>query len=269
MDMKLGMIGAGNMAEAIVRAAIDHGVVPAEQIIAADPSEDRRALFASLGVTTTEDNAAVIEASEQVLLAIKPQTLPSIAAHLASTGKPSQIVMSIMAGIGSDKLEQAAGRPLRVVRVMPNTPLLVGRGMAGIALGKPAQPGDDALAMSLFSAGDSEAIRVDEAMMDAVSAVSGSGPAYLFYLAEAREKAAAGMGLGEHAQLLGAQTLCGESALLMQSEDSAAELRRKVTSPGGTTEAAINHMHENKLLNTVVDALRAAEARGKALGQSS
>src|SRR5690606_36198081 len=140
--------------------------------------------------------------SAQVLLAVKPQVMAQAAAELAAHGRADQVVISIMAGIGSGKLAAAVGRPTRVVRVMPNTPMMVGLGMAGIALGGDAKPGDDALAMDLFSAGRSRAIRVAEKDLDAITAVSGSGPAYLCYLAEAMEKAARELGLAQHARLL-------------------------------------------------------------------
>lgn len=262
----LGFIGAGNMAEAIAKAAVDGKVVPAKKIIAADPSEARRDAFVTYNIQTTEDNAAVVAESEQVLLAVKPQMLASIAPVLKQHLTDEQVVISIMAGITSAKLEAAIGKPARIVRVMPNTPMMVGRGMAGIALGEHAQEGDDELALNLFTAGDSHAIRVDESQIDAITAVSGSGPAYLFYLAEAMHDAAVKLGLAEHADTLVRQTLLGAATLLDGSIDTPAELRRKVTSPGGTTEAAIKVMDERTVKAAIVDALKAAEARSKELG---
>ncbi|MBI1335344.1 MAG: pyrroline-5-carboxylate reductase [Phycisphaera sp.] len=261
----LGLLGAGNMAEAIVRSAIDRGVLSAAQIVASDPSEVRRAVFDALGVKTVSDNAQVIGTSAQVLIAVKPQVMKQAAADLAKGLTDSQVVISIMAGVTSAKLSKEIGRPTRVVRVMPNTPLLVGEGMAGVALGVDAKAGDDALAMKLFAAGG-KAIRVEEKLIDSVTAVSGSGPAYVFYLAQLMEESARELGLGDHARTLVAQTITGAAKLLAQSPDSAEELRRKVTSPGGTTEAAIKHMQANGMDKTIIEAIHAAHKRSIELG---
>lgn len=261
----LAFIGAGNMAEAIARAAIGHGVVAPNAIVAADPSVKRRELFVSLGMHAVDTLGEAVAGSGQVVLAVKPQTLPNIAGELGEHLGEGHVVVSIMAGLRSAKIEQAVGRPLRVVRVMPNTPMLVGQGMAAVALGEHAQAGDDALAMKLFEAGG-RAIRVDEALMDAVTAVSGSGPAYAFYLAEAMEQAAGELGLGEHARLLVAQTLLGAAKLLSESPDTAAELRRKVTSPGGTTAAATEQLDAAKVRESIVQAIHAAARRSAELG---
>lgn len=266
MSYTLGFLGAGNMAEAIARAAIDKAILTPSSIIASDPSPDRRAIFQAMGIKATAENAAVIGASKQLLLAVKPQVMAQAAADIAAHGSDDQILISIMAGIGSTKLCDAIGKPRRVVRVMPNTPLMAGAGMAGIALGTHAREGDDALAMSIFSAAG-EAVSVDENAIDAITAISGSGPAYVFYLAEAMQQAAAELGLGEHAGLLVEQTILGAAKLLKQADDTPAELRRKVTSPGGTTEAAINHMESQGVRDAIVSAIQAAHTRSIELGK--
>lgn len=271
MNYTLGFIGAGNMAEAIARGAIGQAVVAAKKMIAADPSPERRAVFESFGVAATEDGAKVVAESEQVMLAVKPQVFASVAPVLAKNLRDDQVVVSIMAGIGTAKIEAAVSslKPqassLRIVRVMPNTPLMVGKGMAGVCVGEHAQEGDDELTMKLFSSAG-RAVLVDEAMIDAITAVSGSGPAYLYYLAEAMQEAAVQLGIGEHADVLVRQTIAGAAMLLDASSDSAAELRRKVTSPGGTTEAAINTMESKRVRAAIVEAIKAAEARSKELG---
>lgn len=264
---QLAFIGAGNMAEAIARAAVEHLVLEPSQIVAADPSPQRRQAFVDLGLAVTDSNAEAIASAEQVLLAVKPQVMPDAARDLAYHGRPEQVVISILAGITCAKFAAAVGRLTRVVRVMPNTPLMVGYGMAGIATGPDAQPGDDDLALRLFSAGASKAIRVDEPLIDAITAVSGSGPAYAFYLAEAMEAAADQLGLGDHARTLVVQTLLGAAWLLDESGEPAADLRRKVTSPGGTTEAACNHLDQTGVMQHITQALHAAEQRSKELGQ--
>ena len=265
---KLGLVGAGNMAQAIASAAIEHGTLQADQIIAYDPQPQRVKVFAGMGVTMAASVPELVAVSEQVMLAVKPQVVPQVAADMASALTSEHVVLSIMAGVTTDRLAKALGQPTRVVRIMPNTPMMVGMGMAGISCGANAQPGDDALAMRLFTAGGSEAISVDEAQLDAITAVSGSGPAYLFYLAQAMEQAAVDMGLSaSQSALLVSQTLRGASQMLVESPNTPQQLRQKVTSPGGTTQAAIEHLQSHDVLQTVVDALRAAETRSQTLGQ--
>jgi pyrroline-5-carboxylate reductase len=263
---RLGFIGAGNMAEAIARGAIDSGVLTTDQMTASDPSGDRLAAFELFGVQRSPGNLALIEQSDAVLLAIKPQALDAIRDDLSKI-QDHQIVISIMAGLGSDRIERVIGKSARLVRVMPNTPLMTGQGMAGVALGPNAKPGDDALALELFGA-SGKAISVSEQDLHAITAISGSGPAYLFYLAEAMQKAADQLGLSDNARLLVNQTLLGSSHLLSQSSDTPAELRRKVTSPGGTTEAAIKHLDANEVKAQIVEALKAAYERSVELGES-
>lgn len=267
----LGFIGAGNMAEAIARSAIDQGVLTPGEIIAADVSPERQVVFAEIGIDVTDDAQQVLAACEQVMLAVKPQHAETICETLSGQVGEDQIIISIMAGIGSAKLAAMLSggddsATVRVIRAMPNTPLIVGLGMTGVARGDQAFAGDEALSMKLFGSGMSEAVFVDEDRIDAITAVSGSGPAYLFYLAEAMEQAASAMGLGEDGERLVTQTLLGAATLLLQSPDPAAELRRKVSSPGGTTEAAINHMESQSVREAIADAVRKAEARSKELG---
>lgn len=265
MKYELGFIGAGNMAEAIARAAIDHCVVAADRITAADPIDERQKMFSGLGIVISDDNGQVIAHSSHVLLAVKPQTLAALAEHLRAVDENDQVIISIMAGISTSRIEEAVGRSARVVRVMPNTPLMTGVGMAGVALGTSARPGDESLAMRLFSAAG-KAIMVDESDLDAITAVSGSGPAYVFYLAEAMAAAAAELGLAKQADVIVEQTIRGAAMLMSQSDDSPTELRQKVTSPGGTTEAAIKHFDANSTRQVIVNAIKAARDRSIKLG---
>ena len=252
------------MAQAIAGGAIDEGVVAAGEVIGSDPSETNRATFDQWGCATAEDNHAVASQAEQVLLAVKPQIFPQVAPQLAD-GPEGQVLISIMAGLSSEKIASLIGGTRRIVRVMPNTPAMVGEGMTGIALGQGAQPGDDALAKQLFAA-VGRVVDLDEPMIDAINAISGSGPAYLFYLAEAMESAAKELGLGEHARQIVAQTLMGSGKLLAESGEDPAELRRKVTSPGGTTLAASTHLDSKQVHTSIVEAIHAAYVRAKELG---
>lgn len=275
-EYELGFIGAGNMAEAMARAAIEKGVLAPGRIIAADPSDARREAFGLLNVEVVHGNDEVLRRASQVVLAVKPQMIGRVAPDLSAHLGQDQVVISIMAGITTARLGKLIGKPARIVRVMPNTPLLVGMGMSALCLGGDARPGDETLAHRLLEAAG-RVVTVEESKMDAVTAVSGSGPAYLFYLAEAMEKAAQALGLGPDSPLLVRQTLLGAASLLAQApterDDSGtaepigpAELRRRVTSPGGTTEAAIKHLDGNKSFEVIVNALKAAEKRSRELG---
>ena len=219
MNYQLGFIGGGNMAEAISRAAIGSGVVGAKAIIVADPSGPRRAVFDAMGVATTDHNTQVIEQAEQIVLAVKPQMFLTVAPELRGVVFDKQIIVSIMAGFSTQRIASAIGGPVRVIRVMPNTPLMVGAGMAGVALGEHAQAGDEDLTLRLLGAAG-KAIVVHESLIDAVTAVSGSGPAYVFYLAEAMADAAHQMGLDEHTDVLVRQTILGAAKLLAESPDA-------------------------------------------------
>ena len=267
MMYELGFVGGGNMAEAIVRAAVERGVVGAGKIIVSDPVPQRRAIFEAMKVATTESNAQVLASSRQVVLAIKPQMLAGLTDDLRAIDADTQIVISIMAGVTIGKIESVLGRAARVIRVMPNTPLMVGLGMSAVAVGPHAQSGDEELATRLFQAAG-EAIRVDEAALDAVTAVSGSGPAYVFYLAEAMIDAAESLGLtARHAAMLTKQTILGAATLMKDASDPPQELRRKVTSPGGTTQAAIEHMDSRALKSVMTQAIERAASRSRELGR--
>lgn len=267
MQHELGVVGGGNMAEAIVRGAIASGTLEPGAIIVADPSPERRAVFEQMGVAIGESNGDVIATANQVMLAVKPQIYPKIVDDLAAIDRERQILLSIMTGISIAKMEEAVGGPARVVRIMPNTPLLAGAGMSAICVGPNVHVGDELLALQILkSAG--EAIVVDESQMDAVTVVSGSGPAYVFYLAEAMAEAAVKLGMSrEHAALLTQQTVFGASKLMAESDDTPRELRRKVTSPGGTTQAACEHMDAMEIQKHIVDAIKKAAARSKELGR--
>jgi pyrroline-5-carboxylate reductase len=269
MQYDLGVIGAGNMAEAIVQGVLKSGQLTAGRIIASDPTPQRRELFhAELGVRSVADNREVAAHSSMLLLSVKPQTCKTILQEIAAVTPAQTLVISIMAGISSAFIESAlGGDSRRVVRTMPNTPMLVGQGMVAIAAGAHATADDLATARKLFDAAAS-VIEVDEKQIDAVTAVSGSGPAYFFYLVE--QMIASGIRLGlspEQARLLANKTAMGSATMLMNSTDAPEELRRKVTSPNGTTHAAITTMESQQLPAIIDAAMRACSERSKALGQ--
>jgi len=267
MTYTLGIIGGGNMGQAIVRGAIGAGVIKPARILVAEIDATRREQVGRLGCATSDDPAAAIGA-EVILLAVKPQSFPEVAGAIAPLSRPT-VVISIMAGIGSGSIRGALGEAARVVRVMPNLPCQIGAGMTAIALGAGAEPGDERLTRSIFGA-VGETTMVDESQMYAVTAVSGSGPAYVFLLAEAMQEAAVALGIEPAtARLLVVQTIIGAGRLLGEADEDAAALRRAVTSPGGTTEAALKVMFERGLPQHIADAVTAARDRGVELDEES
>jgi pyrroline-5-carboxylate reductase len=267
MGYELGILGAGNMAEAIVRGVLSAKRVQADRIIAADVSPERRELFEKqLGVKTTEDNRLVASQSDVLLLSVKPQMCKTVLEGIAAVTKPEAAIISIMAGISSHYIDAALGGHRRVVRTMPNTPMLVGEGMVAIAAGQYATAEDLLRSRQLFEAA-AAVIEVREDQIDAVTAVSGSGPAYFFFLVEQMIQAGVDLGLSpEQARLLAAKTAMGAAKMLMTSTDSPQELRRKVTSPGGTTHAAITTMQSLNFPEVVQKAVKACSDRSKELG---
>jgi pyrroline-5-carboxylate reductase len=254
------------MAEALARGLLAGGV-PAGSITAVDVAEARREFFKrELGVRATTDNASVLAGADVLVFAVKPQNMPELLATLkgASGGK---LFISICAGISTAFIEERLGGAPRVVRAMPNTPMLVAAGAAAIAKGSHATDDDLETARAIFETA-AKVIVVKESMMDAVTAVSGSGPAYYFYLTEALVEAGVKLGLPRDAALaLARQTAFGAGKLLAGSEDLPETLRQKVTSPGGTTFAAISKMEEAHVKAAIVAAIGAAAARSKELGK--
>ena len=274
---RIAAIGGGNMAEAIIRGSIRTARLEAAGWVVAEPREERRALFSSLGVDavpTAADLTPHLDDESQILLAVKPQMLPAVAADLAAVPL-SRTVVSILAGSTTDGIRtactdagNASASGMRVVRVMPNTPCAIGEGMAALACGDGTSEADTTLAKGLFGA-LGEIIEIDESLMDAFTAVAGSGPAYVFHLAEAmtRGAEAAGFSAGEAAFIV-RQTVAGAARLLRDSEVSAADLRVAVTSPGGTTAAALQELDSSATGDAMVRAIIAARDRGRELAGS-
>jgi pyrroline-5-carboxylate reductase len=269
MNYQLGILGAGNMAEAIVRGVVRARVLEAPQMIASDVSPQRRDVFEKqLGVRAVEDNREVAASSEMLLLSVKPQTMAKLLGEIGPVARPQALVVSIAAGISTTFIESHLGgaAPRRVIRTMPNTPMLVGEGMVALARGRNATGQDAQRARTLFEAA-AEVIEVPEEQLDAVTAVSGSGPAYFFYLVEQMIRAATELGISpDHARQLSIKTALGAAKMLSTSQESPQELRRRVTSPGGTTQAAITHLESHDVAGAIIGAIKAAEKRGKELG---
>lgn len=268
MRFDLGIIGAGNMAEAIVGGLIRAGRMMGDQVIVSDPSPQRRELFQKTWETTAvDDNAALAAQSRVLLLSVKPQMMSAALGSIAQTLSTETLIISIAAGVRCRVIEEQLGGRRRVVRAMPNTPMLLGEGAAAISPGQYATADDLADARRIF---ESAAVVVEttEDKMDAVTALSGSGPAYFFYLVEQLVKAGVEMGLSpEHAKLLASKTALGAAKMLMNSKLTPEELRRQVTSPGGTTQAAIAHLDAAGWPSATVDAVKAAEKRSRELSK--
>ena len=263
MTHRLGIIGAGNMGGAIVHGCIRSNVFPAREMMVADVDASKLDGLRELGVEVTQ-NASLAARAPNVILADKPQAFGDVGKMIAPL-RESKLVISIMAGLGSRAIRAALGQSARVIRVMPNMPCQIGAGMSAIALGDGAHPGDEALAVSIFGA-LGRTVMVDESLMYAVTAVSGSGPAYVFLLAEAMEQAAVTLGIDPAvAKTLVDQTVFGAGKLLIESGTKAVELRRSVTSPGGTTAAALEVFEQRRFVDAVIAALTAARDRGRQL----
>ena len=262
--MNIVFIGAGNMADALVAGLLRNEIASPEAITVTDISPERLRLFREkYGVRTESDNLAAAKRADVLVPAVKPQVFPEIWPPLRDALGPDVLVVSIMAGIPTARI--AGDRPLRVVRVMPNTPALVGEGAAGVAPGEYATEDDLAFARRMME-GVGIARVVSEADIDAVTALSGSGPAYVFYLLESMIEAARRMGLEEEtARDLALQTVSGAARLMRETGEEAAELRRRVTSPGGTTAAALRVLEEHNVKEAFIEALLAARNRSREL----
>jgi pyrroline-5-carboxylate reductase len=262
----IAFIGAGNMGEALIRGLLAGKTVVPTQIIATDVRAERRDfLMKTFGVEAIDDNLQAVKAADIIVLAVKPQQVGEVLSGFKSAMTKRKLVISIAAGVTSARIERELGEGTRVMRVMPNTPALVGAGAAGIAKGAYATD-DDLATTELILGAVGISARVEEKFIDAVTALSGSGPAYVFYVTEAMTKAGVAAGLDEAlAKKLARQTVYGAAKLLVESGEQPEVLRRKVTSPGGTTEAALKVMAERKLAEIFVEAMQAAEKRSREL----
>ena len=262
--MSIAVVGVGAMGTAIVQGLMEAGWEKLDLRLA-DASVERVEALLAEGHIAYSDPTIAAESAEVVLLAVKPQVMDAVLAELAPVVTPRHLIVSIAAGITTATIEAALGE-VPVVRCMPNTPALVGKGMTGLAPGTHAGEAHLAQAEELLAA-VGQTIVVEEEQLDAVTGVSGSGPAYVFLLAEALEEAAIAEGLApEHARLLAEQTVAGAGALLGSSPMTAEELRRQVTSPNGTTEAALRSLENDAFRRVMRGAVRAATERSRELG---
>lgn len=263
----LGFLGFGNMGRAIAGGLLENGAVAAKHVAAYDVDPEKRSHAEVMGVTVYSSAEELARASETLLLAVKPQSMEEALEEVRPALAPSTLIVSIAAGISITYLQNRLGTEFRVVRVMPNTPALVGAGAAGFAPSANCSIADVETVHSIFrSIGISE--QVPESLIDAVTALSGSGPAYFYYLVECLAKAGTAQGLlHDQAERLAGQTLIGAGLLLRDSGESASILRERVTSRGGTTEAALKRFAADGFQDLVDAAVNAAVERSHELGQ--
>ena len=264
---KIAFIGGGNMARSLIAGLIRQGV-PANTLHVAEPVDAlREQLSIDFGVHGHATAAEAAEGCATWVLAVKPQMMATVCESLAPLVSFTQpLVVSIAAGIGSGRLREWLGASTAIVRAMPNTPALLGAGVTGLYAAAEVDGAGRERAQSLLAAAGQTVWIEDESLMDAVTAVSGSGPAYVFLLAEAMQAAAIAQGLpASAATTLVAQTLLGASRMLVESSERPAELRRRVTSPNGTTQAAIETFQAGGFEALVGQAIDAATRRGREL----
>lgn len=256
------------MATALAQGLVQAGVVPADQLLASDPSIEARERFArATSARTTSSNQEVVRDSDVVILAVKPQQLGAVLAELRG-GTAAKLVISIVAGTRLGVLAQHLGPESRLVRVMPNTPALVGRGACGYCLGGRATADDGRLVQQMLAAAG-VAYEVDEKLLDAVTGLSGSGPAFVYVIIEALSDGGVRMGLPRQvATALAAQTVLGAAEMVLRTGEHPAVLKDRVASPGGTTIAGLQAIEEGGMRAALIAAVEAATRRSIELASS-
>jgi pyrroline-5-carboxylate reductase len=265
--MKITFLGGGNMADALIGGLLKQGFAPADiQVVELNP-DNREKLSKTYGVTCHAGPVAAAWAADLIVLAVKPQQMKGAVAPLAGS-LSKQVVVSIAAGLQLESLSRWLGGHRKLVRTMPNTPALIGAGITGLYALPEVTADERAAAERVLRAVGSTVWIDDESRMDAVTAVSGSGPAYVFLFIEALQQAAAELGFTpDQARQLSIETVLGAARLAVQSDEPASVLRERVTSKGGTTEAALKVMAEKGVKEGIVAGVLAADARGRELGK--
>ena len=266
---RLAFIGGGNMARSLIGGLLKTGVAAATISVAEPLAEARHALGREFGVACYAENRLAVAEAEVLLLAVKPQVMPAIHAELRDILQRNRpLLISIAAGVRLDQLERWFG-PLPIVRCMPNTPALIGEGATGLCANSRVSPAQKAQAQHMLDAVGITRWVDDENLMDTVTALSGSGPAYFFAMVEALEAAAVAQGLPrDTARALAAQTCLGAGRMLVDSGEDPSVLRQRVTSPNGTTQAALESFAADGLPRIVSRAVAAATHRGTELAAS-
>ena len=262
---RVGIIGCGNMGAALLER-LSEGPHKASSLSVSDSDAGRRDLIQKkYNIIPRTDNNVVVKDSDVIILAVKPKDFKDVLSEARSGLSKDKVVISVAAGITTEFIEGMAGKGIPVIRAMPNMAAVIGESMTAVSAGRSAGPGDMKLAKEIFSAiGD--VVEIEEGLMDSVTAIAGSGPAYFFYIIEALAAAAKELGLDEEtAKHLVLKTALGSARLLEALKEEPACLRKRVTSKGGTTEAAIEIFEKKRLKSIIRDAARAACKRSKEL----
>jgi pyrroline-5-carboxylate reductase len=267
-EFTLGFLGAGKMATALARGFIRAGLLAADKVLASDPSEAAREAFAKeVGTKAIQSNTEVAKFGKVLILSVKPDQVHGVLTGIRDGFSAERLLISIAAGIPLARLEAALGTGMRIIRVMPNTPALVGASATAFALGKAALAQDGELAQRLFSS-VGLAFQVKESLLDAVTGLSGSGPAYVYQFIEALSDGGVAAGLPRDvATRLAAQTVLGGARMVLETGRHPGELKDMVTSPGGTTIEGLHELEKGGMRGTVMSAVRAASEKSRKLGQ--
>jgi pyrroline-5-carboxylate reductase len=267
IDGTLGFIGGGNMAGALIKGLLSSGTVRADRVVASDITPERLAHLSSThGIRTTSDNHALVRDSNVVLLAVKPQAIDKVLAQIANDITPQHLVISVAAGVPGAAIEGKLPAKTRLVRAMPNTPAIVLAGATALAAGPHATEADVAIARTIFEA-VGRVVVLDESLLDAVTGLSGSGPAYVMLMIEALADGGVKVGLHrDTALMLAAQTVYGSAKLLLETGEHPGRLKDQVTSPGGTAIAGLHTLEAGGLRRTLIDAVEVATERSAELG---
>lgn len=264
----IGFLGAGNMAEALIRGLVRGGKLPADHIGASGPRRERLdQLGQTYGIRATTDNLELVAHSRLVVLSVKPQIVDRVLLQVGKHLAENTLVVSVAAGVTTEAIEERLPRSTRVVRAMPNTPALVGAGATAVSPGAHATDEDVARAKMIFDAVGITVV-LEESQLDAVTGLSGSGPAYIFLILEALADAGVKVGLSRrNAQLLAAQTVMGSAKLLIDTDEHPGKLKDMVTSPGGTAIAGLHTLEQGGLRTTLINAVESATNRSRELGK--
>ncbi|HKQ47373.1 MAG TPA: pyrroline-5-carboxylate reductase [Phycisphaerae bacterium] len=261
----LGIVGTGHIAAVIVGRLIESGYLAADRIIV---SPSKKLAAHPLGTAVAQDNTQVVREAGMVMLSVTPQRFAEAAESIRGVASTDHLFISLMAGVPTQRVAQSLGGSMRVIRAMPNLPFGLGRGVTGLFRGEHADLEDLEEVKHLFNAGGVSVEVEREVLMDAVTAVAGSGPAYFYYFVEMMMAGGIAAGLKrEDAQILAAHACVGAGAMLLEKGASPAELREAVTSPGGTTQAAMNKLRECQVSEHVTEAVLAAFRRSQELGR--
>ncbi len=268
-SQRIGMLGAGNMASALIRGLLASKSVAADQIVASDVRADHlKELETKHGIKTFSDNRELAAASNLVVLAVKPQVIDRVLEQMADAFLPGTLLVSIAAGVPIRSLEARLPEHVRVVRAMPNTPAIALAGATGIAPGSRATQADIDLTQALFAA-IGRSVVLDETLIDAVTGLSGSGPAYVMVMIEALADGGVKVGLHrDTALLLAAQTVYGSAKLLLETGELPGRLKDMVTSPGGTAIVGLHTLESGGIRRTLIDAVDSATKRAIELGEA-